>query len=187
MTAAAANHVILNNVRLARVALTKPYIWKGTEIYPATGTPKGKYHADLILGLDHPQLGAFKALMRAAVVQRFAEKASEVLEQIEPQDKLCLHQGDVTHPGEPEYAGKLYISATNGDQPTIVVTERGINIANRGTPVVLTQSHPLWPYPGCYANVHLDVFAYSHPGGNGVSAQLMGVQFLRHGERLMGA
>jgi hypothetical protein len=159
MPEAVANQVILNDVRLARVSLTKPHVRNDTEIDPATRRQKGTYHVDAILDASHPQVEAFKALMRAAVVQRFAEKANEVFEQIEAQDKLCLHQGDVARAGEPEYAGKLYISATNAEQPTIVVTERGINIANRGTPVVLTQSHPLWPYPGCYANVHLSIFA----------------------------
>jgi hypothetical protein len=188
MTETVADQVILNNVRLGRLSLLQPYVWMGAGVDPAIGRPRGRYHADVILGRDHPQLEAFEALMRAAVVQRFAEKGTEVLEQIEAQDKLCLHQGDVRRPGEPEYAGKLYISATNADQPTVVVTERGINIANRGTPVVLTPSHPLWPYPGCYANLHLSVFAYSLPEDyKRVSAQLMGVQFLRHGERLMGA
>jgi hypothetical protein len=184
MTETVANQVILNNVRLGRVSLTKLHVWKDS----ATGKQKGKYHADLILAPNHSQLEAFTALMRNAVAKKFGADATAALEQIEAQDRLCLHQGDVTRAGEPEYGGKLYISASSADPPTVVVTERGINIANRGTPVVLTPSHPLWPYPGCYANVHLSVFAYSHPNvGRGVSAQLMGVQFLGHGERLMGA
>ena len=188
MTEAVANQIILNNVRLARVSLSKPHVWKDTEIDAATGKQKGKYHADLILAPNHPQLEAFTALMREAVAKKFGADATAALEQIETQGELCLQQGDVTRAGEPDYTDKLYIRAASVDQPTIVVTERGVNIANRGTPVVLTQSHPLWPYPGCYANVHLTIFAYSHPKGrNGVSAQLMGVQFLRRGERLMGA
>lgn len=188
MTEAVANQIILNDVRLARVSLTKPYIGKDAAIDPATGKPIGKYHCDLIIGLTHPQLDAFKALMRAAVVKKFGDQAPAALELIRTQDKLPLHKGDVSRAGKPEYAGMLYISANNDDQPTIVVTDGGVNIATRGTPVVLTPSHPLWPYAGSYGNVQLSVFGYSHPkGGKGVSAQLMGVQFLRHGERLMGS
>jgi len=33
--------------------------------------------------------------------------------------------------GKPAYAGMLYISAGNSDQPTILVTENGVNISNR--------------------------------------------------------
>jgi Protein of unknown function (DUF2815) len=184
MTETVANQVLLNNVRLGRVSLTKAHVWKDA----VTGKQKGKYHADLILTPNHPQLEAFRALMREAVAKNFGADATAALEQIEAQGKLCLQQGDVTRAGEPEYTDKLYIRAASVDQPTIVVTEGGTNIANRGTAVVLTQSHPLWPYPGCYVNVHLSIFAYSLPkDGKGVGAQLMGVQFLRHGERLMGA
>jgi hypothetical protein len=69
MTEAVANQVILNDVRLARVSLTKPHVRKDTEIDPVTGKPKKcKYCADLILGLNHPQLEAFRALMRAAAI-----------------------------------------------------------------------------------------------------------------------
>lgn len=188
MTETVANQIILNDVRLARVSLAKPYIGKDAEIDSATGKPKGKYHADLILVPTHAQLDAFKALMRAAVVKKFGDQADAALAQIVAQDKLALHRGDVSRAGKPEYAGLLYISANNDDQPTIVVTENGVNIANRGTPTILTPTHDKWPYAGSYANVQLSVFAYSHPkGGKGVSAQLMGVQFLRHGQRLMGS
>jgi hypothetical protein len=188
MTEAVNNQIILNDVRLARLSLTKPYIGKDAPIDPATGKPQGKYHADLIIDLMHPQLEAFKTLMREAVVRKFKDDAPAALELIRAQDKLCLHRGDVTRAGKAEYAGKLYISANNDDQPTIVVTENGVNVANRGTPTVLTPSHDSYPYAGSYANVQLSVFAYSHPkGGKGVSAQLMGVQFLRHGQRLMGS
>lgn len=182
------NQIILTDVLLQRLSLTKPFVGRDAPINPATGQPEGKYHADLILGPDHPQLAAFQTLMREAVARKFKDDAAVVLEQIRANNKFPLHRGDVDRAGKPEYAGKLFISANNDEQPTIVVTENGVNIANRGTPVVLTPSHPCYPYPGCHANVHLAVYAYSHPkGGKGVACQLMGVQFLRHGPRLSGA
>lgn len=182
------NQIILMDVLLARLALTKPFIGRDAPIDPATGQPEGKYHADLILAPDHPQLPAFQTLMREAVARKFKDDAAVVLEQIRANNKFPLHRGDVDRAGKPEYAGKLFISANNAEQPTIVVTENGVNIANRGTPVVLTPAHPCYPYPGCRANVQLAVFAYAHPrGGKGVGCQLMGVQFFRHGPRLSGA
>lgn len=181
--------IIMNDVRLARVSITQPYVGKDAEVDPATGKPKGKYHIDAIIEATHPQLDQFKALMRAAVEKKFGDKAPDMLELIKETDKLCLHRGDTHRPGKPEYAGKLYISANNDEQPTIVVTENGVNIANRGTPVILTPSHPCYPYAGCRANVHLQVFAYDYvkKGARGVSAQIMGVQFLRHDTRLQGS
>lgn len=188
MTETVSNQIILMDVRIDRVSLTKPFIGQDAPIDPATGQKVGKYHVDCILPPDHPQLPAFQQLMREAVVRKFKDEAAVVLEQIRANNKFPLHRGDVDRAGKAQYAGMLYISANNDEQPTIVVTENGVNIANRGTPVVLTPSHPLYPYPGCYANVQLSVYGYSHPkGGKGVAAQVMGVQFNRHGQRLMGA
>lgn len=188
MAELAPNQLVLNDVRLARVSLTRPYTGPGTAVDPTTGALKGKYHVDAIISPDHPQLEAIKNRMREAVAYKFKDQAAVVLEQIRANNKFPLHRGDVDRAGRPEYAGKLYLSASNEEQPTIVVSENGVNIATRGTPTILTPAHPCYPYPGCYANVILSFFAYSHPtGGRGVSASIMGVQFLRHGDRLVGA
>jgi hypothetical protein len=42
-------------------------------------------------------------------------------------------------------------------------------------------------YPGCFVNISMRFFAYSHPtGGKGVSAELVSVQFVKDGERFSG-
>lgn len=176
----------LLDVRLDRVSLMKPYIGKDAEIDPATGKPKGKYHCDLILASTHPQRARVSELMRAAAVKKWKDEAETVLQIISAQDKLCLHKGDITRAGKPQYAGKLYISANNDIQPNIVVTADGINLSSQdGT---LTPAHPNYPYAGCHANVIIDIWAYSHPkGGKGISCTLTGVQFLRHDQRLAGS
>jgi hypothetical protein len=176
----------LENVRLSRVSLAKAFHGKPD---PTTGKlPDAKYHVDAILEPTHPQLEAFQKLMRAAIVAKFGDEAPVAQQQIVANNKLALHKGDVDRAGKPEYAGKLYISANNADQPTIVVFENGVSIATRGTPEVLVPTHAKYPYSGCYADVILTVFGYKHPtGGKGVSAQLDGVMFRRHGERLRGS
>lgn len=191
MTEAVTNVIILNDVRIDRVSLTRPFIGKDAKVDPKTGKQEGKYHVDAIFKPEHPQYPAFKLLMRAAVQKKFVAYPGgweAALEKIAGQDKLCVHRGNMTRPGKPQYKDLLYISANNDEQPTILVTENGVNIANRDTPMQFTPSHPSWPYAGCYANLQLQVFAYDHPtGGQGVSAQVLGVQFLRHGERLQSA
>jgi hypothetical protein len=177
----------LLGVRIARVSLANPFVPRNAPIDPATGKPKGNYHVDGIIEDTHPQLPAFKELMRAAIVRKFGDQADVVTQQIVANNKLCLHRGDIDRPGKPEYAGKLFISCNNPIQPTIVVTEPGnVQIATNGTPIVLTPAHPLWPYAGSMANLILQVFAYEHTGTKGVSANVMGVQFAGHGERLRG-
>jgi hypothetical protein len=176
----------LFDVRLDRVSLLKPYIGKDAEIDPATGKQKGKYHADLILSPEHPQLQKIKDLMRAAAFKKWKEEAPAILNVIAAQDKLCLHKGDITRAGKPQYAGKLYISANNDVQPNIVVTDGGVNLST--TEGTLSPAHPCFPYAGSHANVIIDIWAYAHvKGGKGISCTLTGVQFLRHDVRLAGS
>jgi hypothetical protein len=174
----------LQDVRIARVSLKAPFIGKDAEI-GTDGKPKGKYHADLIIPLNHPQLPRIKELMRAAVVRKFKSDAEAVILQIATQDKSAMHKGDVMRAGKPEYAGKLYISASNPEQPNCVVTENGINLSTQDGS--LTYTHQAFPYAGSHDNVIIDFWAYDHPkGGKGVSCTLLGVQFLRHDKRLAG-
>ena len=178
--------LIINDVLIARVSLSKPYVGKDAKIDPVTKAPIGTYHVDAIIEKTHPQLAEIKRLQRLAAEKKFKEQFEQMLLQFAATDRLALHNGDITRAGKPEYAGKLYLSCNNKEQPTIVVTENGVNIANRGTPVVLTPAHPSFPYPGCRANIQVDFYGYSNEG-KGITCTLMGVQFFRHGPRLAGA
>lgn len=178
--------LLVQDVRLARVSLIRPYIGKDAKVDPATGKQMGKYHADCIIPPTHPQLARIKELMRAAAVKKWKGEAEQFLTQIAAQDKLCLHRGDITRAGKPEFAGMLYISASNDIQPNIVVTDNGVNLSTQDGS--LTPAHPCYPYAGSRANVILDFWGYAHPtGGKGISCTLMGVQFLRHDVRLAGS
>lgn len=181
------NQIILMNKRIARVSLAQPYIGPGAPVDPVTGHPIGKYHVDVILEPNDPDIEQIKQLMRDAITRKFKDEAAVATEQIAANNKLPLHRGDIDRAGKAEYAGRLYISANNDEQPTIVVTDKGVNIATRGTPVLLTPAHPLWPYAGSFCNVHLSIYGYNFKGAKGVGAGVMGVQFFRHGERLGGS
>lgn len=182
----------VNNVRLARVSLATPFIGQDAKINPRTGKPDGKYHADLIFDEVHPQLEEVKGGMRDAIVRKFGDQAPVVLEQIRANNKLALHRGNVDRAGKPEYAGKLYVSASNSDQPNIVVTENGEVIGSVEKPLLVTPAHSQYPYSGCYGNVAISFFAYDYMENGrsvskGVSCTLLAVQFAGHGERLRGA
>jgi hypothetical protein len=177
--------LLVQNVRIARVSLLRPYIGKDAKTDPATGQKLGKYHADCIIDPTHPQLPRIKELMRAAAVRKWKGDAEQVLTQIAAQDKLALHRGDITRAGKSEFAGKLYISASNAVQPNIVVSDNGVNLSTADGS--LNPGHACYPYAGCWANVIVDFWPYEHPtGGKGISSSLLGVQFLRHDVRLAG-
>lgn len=178
----------MDNVRLLRVSLTKPYVGKDAKIDPTTGKADGKFHIDAVFPPTHPQFPALQALIRAVATEKWKETTQQTLDMIKGNNqRFPLQRGDQYRPGKPDYAGMLYVSAGNKDQPTIVVTENGVNIANRHTPVVLTPSHPCWPYDGSYANVHLEFYTYLYGNSPGLGCSVLGVQFFKHGTRLRGS
>jgi hypothetical protein len=187
MTTETVNKTIkLDNVRLLRVSLTKPYIGKDAKIDPATGKAEGKYHVDVVFPPTHPQFGELQNVIRGVATARWKESTQQTLDMIKGNNqRFPLQRGDQYRPGKPAYAGMLYLSAGNKDQPTILVTDNGVNLSNRGMPV-LTPAHPCWPYEGSYANVLLEFYTYLYGNSPGLGCSVLGVQFFKHGERLKG-
>lgn len=188
------NQILVNDVRLARVSLTQPFRGRNQQPDPKTGKVKEKYHVDAIFAQAHPQFGAVQEVIRGVATAKWKENTPQILEMIRGNNqRFCLQRGDLYRPGKPEYAGLLYISAGNEEQPTLVASINGVNVANRlmpGQPPstrVLTPADPQWPYAGCYANVHLQFYTYDYNGSPGLGCGVLGVQFLRHGERLKSA
>lgn len=187
----------LDNVRLLRVSLTKAYTGKDAKIDPTTGKAEGKFHIDAVFPPSHPQFPALQALIRAVATEKWKEQTQQTLDMIKGNNqRFPLQRGDQYRPGKPAYAGMLYLSAGNKDQPTILVTENGVNISNRPSgqaglgqpaPVLLTPSHPCWPYEGSYANVLLEFYTYVYGNSPGLGCSVLGVQFAKHGERLRGS
>lgn len=178
----------LDNVRLLRVSLTKPYVGRDAKIDATTGKADGKFHVDAVFPPTHPQFTELQSLIRNVAQAKWKETTQQMLDMIKGNNqRFPLQRGDQYRPGKPAYAGNLYLSAGNKDQPTILVTENGVNISNRNTPVILTPSHPCWPYEGSYANVLLEFYTYLYGNSPGLGCSVLGVQFSKHGERLRGS
>lgn len=183
----------LDNVRLLRVSLTKPYTGKDAKIDPATGKAEGKFHIDAVFPPTHPQFGELQNVIRGVASSRWKELTQQTLDMIKGNNqRFPLQRGDQYRPGKPAYAGMLYISAGNKDQPTILVTENGVNLSNRPAPglqggPVLSPAHPNYPYEGSYANVLLEFYTYLYGNSPGLGCSVLGVQFYKHGERLKGS
>lgn len=179
--------ILLNDVRLLRVSLTKPYVGKDAKPDPATGKVEGKYHIDAVFSPNHQQFPELQNVIRGVATAKWKELTQQTLDMIKGNNqRFPLQRGDQYRPGKPAYAGMLYISAGNKDQPTILVTENGVNLSNRGLPV-LTPAHPKWPYEGSYANVLLEFYTYTYGNSPGLGCSVLGVQFNRDGERLKGS
>jgi hypothetical protein len=163
--------LLLANVRLSYFFGFKPY--EGDD-------GSSSYCSHLIMATNHPQLGALQNLMRKVATDTWKDKAEEVLMQLKAQDRLCIHRGDVSKPGQDAYKGLLYISSSSKIKPRIVATVGGINQE-------VGEDHELACYSGCKANAIVSIWAQNNKFGKRINAQLMGVQFVSHDQRLSGA
>lgn len=127
----------------------------------------------------HPESSKFNALgifeagsashkeLEAAIEQVMEEKwAGKVTR--DQLRQFCLHDGA----DKSKYDGfedKLYVSASNDAQPTIVDRDGR-------TPLTKTSGKP---YSGCRVVMYVDVWAQDNKYGKGVNATLRGVQFYR--------
>lgn len=179
--------IVLADVMLGKfVHLATPRVYKPD----ANGRiPDPKFEVEVIIEKTHPQLQTLLGLQRGAAQKRWPNDFEAKLITLQAKDKVLLHRGDATRIGDAAYAGKYYFSPKNKEQPTIVVTKNGVNIATRGTPVILTPNDECFPYPGCRCNMQIDVWGYDDSGKQippVMGATLMGIQFFKHGKRLAG-
>lgn len=171
--------VMLKNVRLSYAYLAKPYQGKRED-----GSISETYtcHALMPKDLDgkpHPGIELIKAATRQVAQAAWPQDWQAKLQALAAQDKIALHDGDVTKQGKDGYKGMFFVSANNAQKaPTVLATIDGQN-------AVIPEGHPLYPYSGCWANVKVAVWAQSPASkpvkwGPRVNVQLMGVQFVKH-------
>lgn len=91
-----------------------------------------------------------------------------------------LRDGDLPNdsgePRGPEFAGHWFIAAKAGTQSKPFVVDQQLQ------PIIDENDI----YAGCYVNMAVQFFAYENSGNKGISAALVGVQFVKDGERLGG-
>lgn len=137
---------------------------------------KISYPSHFIMPPNHPAVALVKAAQRAAAIGQWKDGAEDMLAALSGQDRLCLHNGNVSKPGNDDYKGMVFVSGNAKKRFTIVGPDR--------TP--LTSSDALAPYSGCHVNAIIQVWAQQNTWGKRINAQIMGVQFTRHGESFGG-
>jgi hypothetical protein len=121
-----------------------------------------------------------KALSDAAKEQKKWEKNPEqILTGLKKKDKVCFYKEPYAKKDGTIYAGfegNYYVSASNESRP---------NVKDRDgkTPLVAKDGKP---YGGCYCNIVIDVWAQDNKWGQRVNATLLGVQFVRDGDKFAG-
>src|SRR3990167_2507339 len=161
------NRMTIKDVRIA-------YAQGIFEARAAKPGDKPKYGAAFIFGKDHPALKELSAAVIKAAKVRWVDKADDVLKQLKAADRLPVHSGDAKA-ASAGYAGNYYLNAGNLIRPLVLDSNKAPLTAADGK-----------PYSGCYVNAIIEVWAQDNQHGKRVNASLLGVQFVRDGERLAG-
>lgn len=141
---------------------------------PQDGNGKAKYSCSFIFPKDHPAVAALTAAVVKVAKEKWGEKADEVLKQLKASDRLPVHNGDAK-PNSAGYAGNLFMNASNEIRPLVIDGQRAPLTAADGK-----------PYSGSYGNAQVELWAQDNKHGRRINASLMGVQFVRDGEKLAG-
>ena len=146
-------------------------------IYTARAAKPGdkeKYGAAFLFPANHPAVKEIAAATVRAAQAKWGAKADDMLKQLKAADRLPVHNGDAKA-SSAGYEGNLFVNAGNAIRPTVVDRDRSPLTAADGR-----------PYSGCYVNAIIEVWAQDNQHGKRINASLLGVQFVRDGEKLAG-
>lgn len=159
--------VALKNVRLAF-----PKLWKAEQVM-GQGDPK--FSATFLFAPNSEAHLAIEAAIKAISAEKWKDKGEAVVKSIRANPmKFCLKDGD-TKAQFAGYAGNLFLSASSKTRVTVVDSNK--------TPLTSEDGKP---YPGCYVNAFIDIWADDRQYGKGIFATLGPIQFHRDGEAFSG-
>lgn len=156
----------LNDVRFSYFYGFDPFVAQPS---PQNPKPKPVFTCHFLMRPDHPDLPRLVDVIKRVAEAKWKDTAPAVLQALKLQDKICLHNGNVTKAGKPEYAGLYYVSGNNERRFAIYDANRSILTAQDGR-----------PYSGCWGNGIIDIYAQDNQFGKRINATITGVQFLRH-------
>jgi hypothetical protein len=158
-------------VKLKEVRLSFPDLFTPRAFKPGD-EPKHKA-TFLVNQNDKEQNAKIEAAIKATAEEKWGKKADAILKSIRNNpNKFCFQDGDSKdYDG---YAGMMALTAGNKARPLIIDRNKDPLDSADGR-----------PYAGCYVNATIEFFAYDN-SGNGISASLKGVQFVKDGDAFGG-
>lgn len=154
--------VLLKDVRIAFADIFEPTDFNGD------GNHKYRLTSLIVPGSANDK--AIRAAIDAAGKEKWKEKWPAYKKAMENNVNKFAYQDGAIKPDYDGYEGMWYMGSSNKSRPTVIDRDR--------TPLTQADGRP---YSGCYCNVSIDVYAYSNTG-NGISAGLRGIQFVRDGD-----
>lgn len=157
--------VTLKNVRLSFPDLFEPRAFKAGD--------EPKYKATLLIAKDDPQVEIVEKAILATATEKWGAKAASIIKGIRHNpNKFNFQDGDTKE--YDGYAGHMALSGSSKSRPLVIDRDK--------TPLGAADGRP---YAGCYVNASLEIFGYEN-SGNGISASLKGVQFVKDGDAFGG-
>lgn len=145
--------ITIKNARLSFPSLFNKAVFNGQE---------GKYEATFLFPKTDTK--TYDTIMKAIEDTKTEHKLGKV-----PASKLCIKDGDeIEYDG---YEGMWAVKAGN--------TKRPLLIDGQKVPVV-EEDNKL--YAGCFCNAIISLWAQNNDFGKRVNANVLGVQFTKHGE-----
>lgn len=145
---------------------------------PFKGDNGESYCGHYILEPTDPQVAAIVTTMKSVADAKWGADFADVYASLKAKDRLALHIGSTSKPGDEAYKGKVYLSAASKTRPTVVETRDGVNV-----PLTNADGRPR---SGDYGNVIVAIWAQDNKFGKRINCQLQGVQYTRRGTPLGG-
>lgn len=161
----------LSNVRTSYLYWHEPFLAKPS---PQNPNPKPVFTSHFLMAPNHPDLAKVAATIEEVGLAEWKDQWPMFKEAFKQKDSLCLHKGDVTKVGQPEYAGLYYVSGNNKRRFTVIRGDR--------TPIV----NPTELYSGCWVNAKIDIWAQNNQWGKRINATITGIQLVRTDEAFGG-
>lgn len=144
-----------------------------------------KFNGSFIVEKNSDAAKAVRAAMEAVAIEKWGANGVKILDGFES-SKKCLRDGDKNLDKEGNvrngFEGKAVVVAGSKNRPGLFDNKK--DPATDKARALATDDGTI--YGGCYVNLNIDVYAMDKPKIKGVFAELRGVQFHAHGERLGG-
>lgn len=157
-------------VTLKNVRLSFPGLFEATAFKPGD---EPKYKATFLVPKGSATEKAVEAAILSLATEEWKGKGASIVNSIRGNpNKFCFQDGDSKE--YDGYAGMMALTAKSSARPLILDRDKSILSAADGR-----------PYAGCYVNASIELFTYNN-SGNGISASLKGVQFVKDGDAFGG-
>lgn len=164
-----------------KVRLAFPALWTPTSMKPTkeNPNPKKQFSATFLVPKGSKTEAAIKEAIDAVAADKWKKDAKEVIASVITNvNKSCWIDGDSIDKRRLDgYPGHFALTAKNTRPPTVLLRNGD----------QASESSEGAPYPGCYVNAQVEIWAQDNAHGRGIRCSLLGVVYHSKGDSFGGA